>query len=227
MKRLYLIVVAVIIAIIVSLSPLANVRWVVVNDRVDERSQMAQWLKNQNWVWHGEAWLLANAPDTSKYEEITLKKQFPLTVELTCKVRAPFVAIKSGGYYVNIDMYGVVLNLTTEPEAPYVIHGFSVTSALVGNVLVVEEMRLIEKAVQIVYMFKTYTDYQPDVFLEDEQIFQRMSEDILINFGEGEDVELQFNNAIAAYQNMIANAGTSGIVNVSVPNQCIIEPLKR
>ncbi len=158
---------------------------------------------------------------------VTVTKHFPFAVEVNVIARDAFVAVQSGGYYVIIDMQGVVLALSNNADAPYSIRGFKVISAKVGNPLVSEDIRLIERAVQIVYLFQTYTSYAPDVMLKDGQIIQQMSDEIWINFGWAEKLEVQFPSAIAAYENMIEKSGSSGIVNVSNPNQCIVEPLKR
>ncbi len=185
------------------------------------------WLYEQNWLWRDAQWIAQNLPDNMTYQDVVATKENLFAVTITATERAPFIAIKSGGYFVVIDMYGVVLDLSLEPDAPYVIEGFEVTSAVVGKPLAADEMGLVERAVQIVYMFKTYTDYAPSIKLKNRRIIQQMTDEIFIDFGQGDNVELQFNNALAAYENLIDNAGTSGIVNVSNPNQCIIEPLKR
>ncbi len=227
MKKLAIIIVIVIALLAVSYSSLFNIRQIGGNGDYQLSEADETWLYSQNWLWHSSAWLAQNLPDNMTYQDVVVSKDNLFSVTITATAREPFIAIKSGGYFVVIDMYGVVLDLSLEPAAPYVIEGFEVTSAVVGKPLAADEMGLVERAVQIVYMFKTYTDYEPSIKLKDRHIIQKMTDDIYIDFGQGEDVELQFNNALAAYENIVENSGTSGIVNVSNPNQCIIEPLKR
>ncbi len=227
MKKFVVIVFVIVILVAVSLSPLLNIDKITASGDYKLTDKDAAWLRSQNWLWIKSGWLAENIPSSMTYKEIFINKNNLRSVEISATAREPFIAVKSGGYFVIIDMYGVVLDLLPKPEAPYVIEGFNVTSAMVGKPLVAEEMQLIERAVQIVYMFKENTDIEPSIKLQDKHIIQKMTDDIYIDFGRGDNVELQFNNAIVAYQNLIDNAGTSGIVNVSNPNQCIIEPLKR
>ncbi len=227
MRKLAFVTVVIVALVAISFSPLLNIRHVSGNADYQLSAADENWLYSQNWLWHSAAWLGQNLPDNMTYQDVVVDKDNLFSVAITATQREPFIAIKSGGYFVVIDMYGVVLDLSLEPDAPYVIEGFEVTSAVVGKPLAADEMGLVERAVQIVYMFKTYTDYEPSIKLKGRRIIQKMTDDIYIDFGQGENVELQFNNALAAYQNIIENSGTSGIVNVSNPNQCIIEPLKR
>ncbi len=210
-----------------TLSPLANIDKISYQGDYQLTEADAMWLRQQNWIWSGADWLAQNLPSRLTYENVTITRNNIFSVEINAIARTPFIAVKSGGYFVIIDVFGIVLSLSETADAPYVIEGFEVVSAVVGKPLVADEMQLIERAVQIVYMFKENTDYEPSVKLVDKRIIQKMTEDIYIDFGQGDDVELQFNNALVAYQNMIENEGTSGIVNVSNPKQCIIEPLKR
>ncbi len=227
MKKFAVVVVVIVALVAISFSPLLNIKTITVNDDYKLTDKDAAWLYKQNWLWNKSEWLAENMPSSLTYQEVFISKNNLRSIEISATAREPFIAVKSGGYYVIIDMYGVVLDLLPKPEAPYVIEGFNVTSAMVGKPLVAEEMQLIERAVQIVYMFKENTDYEPSIKLQNKRIIQKMTDDIYIDFGRGDNVELQFNKALVAYQNLIDNAGTSGIVNVSNPNQCIIEPLKR
>lgn len=227
MKRLLAIVILIIAVVAASFSPLVHINDVVNKNDYSATARDIAWLKQQNWLWRSTDWLAQNLPSAMSYEQISISKNNILSVEISGVARTPFIAVKSGGYFVIIDRFGIVLDLGATPTAPYVIEGFNVKSAVVGKPLVADEMKLIEHAVQIVYMFKKNTDYLPAIRLEDKHIIQQMSEDIYIDFGRGDDVELQFNNALVAYQNMIDNHATSGVVNVSNPEQCIIEPLKR
>ncbi len=227
MKKFAIVVTLIVALVAISLSPLLNIETISDNGDYKLTDKDAAWLHKQNWLWSKSEWLAENLPSSLIYQEVFISKNNLRSIEISATPREPFIAVKSGGYFVIIDMYGVVLDLLSKPEAPYVIEGFNVTSAMVGKPLVAEEMQLIERAVQIVYLFKENTDYEPSIKLQNKRIIQKMTDDIYIDFGRGDNVELQFNNAIVAYQNLIDNAGTSGIVNVSNPNQCIIEPLKR
>lgn len=227
MKKIVIVVVIIIAFVAFSLSPLLRIETINASADYKLTDQDSAWLKEQNWLWSKPTWLAENMPSALTYQNVSISKDNFRSIAINAVAREPFIAIKSGGYFVIIDMYGVVLDLLAKPEAPYVIEGFNVTSAVVGKPLVAEEMQLIERAVQIVYLFKENTDYEPAIKLQNKRIIQKMTDDIYIDFGRGDNVELQFNNALVAYQSLIDNAGTSGIVNVSNPNQCIIEPLKR
>lgn len=227
MKKFLAFIIIIIALIGLSLSPFANINNVVATGDYQPSEADLTWLKAQNWIWSKTDWLAQKVPSSLSYQEISVTRNNFLAIEIHAVARQPFIAVKSGGYFVIIDMYGIVLDLSNSPDAPYVIEGFDVVSAVVGKPLVADEMKLIERAVQIVYMFKRNTDYEPSIKLVDKHIIQKMAEEIYIDFGQGDDVELQFNNALVAYQNMLDNAATSGIVNVSNPKQCIIEPLKR
>ncbi len=227
MKKIAIFVFILAVAVAFSFSPFLSIQTISTRGDYKLTDKDNAWLRSQNWLWNKSDWLAENIPSSLTYQEIYISKNNLRSIEISATARDPFIAVKSGGYFVIIDMYGVVLDLLPKPEAPYVIEGFNVTSAMVGKPLVAEEMQLIERAVQIVYMFKENTDIEPSIKLQDKHIIQKMTDDIYIDFGRGDDVELQFNNALVAYQNLIDNAGTSGIVNVSNPKQCIIEPLKR
>ncbi len=227
MKKFIIVITLLLLLVGLSVSPLASIKEVTFHGDYQQTEQDLAWLRQQNWIWSDTEWLAQNLPSSLTYEEISVSRSNLFSVEINASARTPFIAVKSGGYFVIIDVFGIVLNLSETADAPYVIEGFEVVSAVVGKPLVADEMQLIERAVQIVYMFKENTDYEPSVELVDRRIIQKMTEDIYIDFGQGDDVELQFNNALVAYQNMIENEGTSGIVNVSNPKQCIIEPLKR
>ncbi len=226
MKKLQILLFVLVLIFLLSFTPLANVKNVSINGELNNKHSIAKMLKGKNFFWTSAKAMSELIEVDKMYDTAKVSKTITMDVEIELVERAAFIAIKSGAYYVVIDAYGVVLSLSETADAPYVIEGFTVTSAVLGEALVADEMQLIERAVQIVYMYQSHTDYLPKVSLVDGEIIQDMG-DIKVNYGMASDVELQFNRALVIYEHLIENGATSGIINVTDPEKPFVEPIKR
>ncbi len=226
MNKIKYLLVLVALLLFFSFTPFANVKTVQINGDVDTTHRLNKILCKQNFFWTSAEEMTKIIENDKLFVVNKLSKRFPLTVVVELKQKMPFVAIKSGAYYVIIDTSGVVLAFSETPDAPHVISGFTVTAAVLGEQLVAKEMVLIERAVKIVNMYKCHTDAEPKVALVDGDIIQDM-DGIIVNYGIASDVELQFNNAAAIYKHLQENGATSGIINVSDPEKPYVEPIKR
>lgn len=159
--------------------------------------------------------------ERAKVQKALLKR---LNVQIT--LMAPFAAIKSGHIYVMIDSQGTVLELSDKSKAPYVIEGFSVQFAEVGRQVVTENADLIVKAVQLVDLYERFSSIQPDVHLIDGELIQKMNAKLWVNYGKGYDITKQFNAAMSIYDDMLQKKSNTGIINLSVPGQTVIQTWK-
>jgi hypothetical protein len=187
---------------------------------------MVNLLLDQNWLWKTEQQLANELKRVADIGNVVVEKSGFLKVDVEVITRPAFAAVHSGGYYVLIDAYGIVLDLTETPEAPYAIEGFHVSSSKIGHLIVTDDLDLIEKAVRLVHLFDQVSESSPNIALIDGDIVQRMTQDITVNFGDATDVEMQFNSAISIYRDMVSKGITRGVINVKNVDQCIVEPNK-
>lgn len=140
--------------------------------------------------------------------------------------RVALAAVKSGSIYIMIDDQGVVLSIGDAVEAPYIIEGFEVEVAEIGKGIVTANSELIVKAVQLVDLFERFTDVQPNVHLIDGNLVQILAPKFQMNFGKGYDIVRQFNEAMSIYEDLIKKQSNTGIINLAIPGQTVIQTWK-
>ena len=156
----------------------------------------------------------------------TASKSLLKNLSVHVEMKSPMAAIKSGEIFIMIDSQGVVLEIASDIKAPYVIHGFSIKASEVGAPIVTESEALIVKAVQLVDLYQRYSDIKPDVELIEGELIQKISPRLWVNFGKGHDIANQFNEAMSIYDDMATKKSTTGIINLSVPGQTVIQTWK-
>lgn len=192
----------------------------VLTDQLLERLQASNWLITSSR--HYEE-LLGEHPLVAA---IQVDKRFFNRLKLSVEMEKPFAAVKSGRIYVMISSEGIVMSLAQESEAPYVIDGFKVDYAEVGHELITENSDLIVKAVQLVDLYQKYTKIKPNVHLIAGDLIQKINPKLWVNFGKGFDIAKQFNVAMSIYDDMKSKQSNTGIINLSVPGQSVIQTWK-
>lgn len=228
MKRYGIMLVIAIILFVLSLMPLFNIKTITENTSSSNLTPfMVDLLLDQNWLWKSEDQLADELKMKSDVGDIVVKKTGLLKVEVSVTPREAFLAVHSGMYYVIIDTYGIVIEVSESPEAPFVVEGFHVVSSKIGHQIVAENMDLIERAAQLAYLFDEYVGNNPTISLIDGELVIGMTDDITMNFGTADEIVEQFSKAIELYKSMLAKGSDKGIINVKNINQIILEPNKK
>lgn len=204
------------------LSSVQSVTWTPQDERLD--TAVFDELLSYKWLFTPSRVFEEKIEALPTVRQATLKKKLfgHLVFELT--LREPFAAVVSGGYCVIVDHNGHVLEVTDEPGDFYPIIGFNVTSSRLGHPIVTSELDLIEKAVQLVYLLDEYTEIHPEIVLKNGDLIQSLGETYQVNFGQAPDVVRQFAIFMEIYETQLNRGVSSGIINVSNPDDPINQP---
>jgi hypothetical protein len=226
MKIFKIVIFLVIIAIIGSL-PFLQVK-TVLTDVQDASLKLFfdEQLLGKNWVLTSLSKFESLAKEHHLIRSVTITRDGFLALRVEGVIREAFAAVRSGGFYIMIDVEGTVLELSESAKAPYAIEGFHVQSAKIGYPIVTDDLGLIEKAVQLVYLYQMHSTITPDVHLIDNQLIQKIHDRLWVNFGIGYDILEQFNQSMAIYEDMTNKSSTTGIINVAIQGQTVIQSWK-
>lgn len=226
MKRLLVLIIICLLALVL-ISPLVQVKsieMVGVNSHYVE--QLKQLVSDKNWLLTSSKRFATLLESHHLVKKAIVKKTGLLCLQVTIEERKPFASVHSGGLYVMIDENGLVLELSEKSLAPYAIEGFHVQSAKVGYPIVTNNTELIEKAVQLVFLYQQNGEIKPDVYLHDGQLIQKINPQFWVNYGKGYDVIVQFNEAMAIYHDLKSKSSSTGIINLSIQGQTVIQSWK-
>ncbi len=226
MKR-FLKLIILCLLVILLISPIVEVGKVeIVGANSRYVKQLTELVTHKNWLFTSSNRFATLLEKHHHVKKAVVKKNGLLSLQVIIEERKPFASVHSGGLYVMIDENGLVLELSEKSLAPYAIEGFHVQSAKIGYPIVTNNTELIEKAVQLVFLYQQNSDITPNVYLDDGQLIQKIGPQFWVNYGKGYDVEAQFNEAMAIYLDLKGKNSSTGIINLSIEGQTVIQSWK-
>ncbi len=193
---------------------------------VSIETELIDAVKNQHWLFTSSKAYKDRLEAHPLVDQAIVNKALPRHLQVKVLLKKPIAAVRSGAVYLMIDNRGIVLEINPEKQTNYVIEGFKVSATEVGHPLVTDNSALIVKAVQLVDLYERFSDIDPDVHLIDGDLVQKINPKFWVNYGVGYDIPSQFNEAMTIYDDMIHKNSNTGIINLSVPGQTVIQTWK-
>lgn len=218
----------------VALSPLCNVKSVeVVNIGEENPNFDADLLTiSSNFFLFNSKELTDKMMEDGLIASVKIEKKWFLKLKVTIEWKQPVIYLKSSDLYAALDREGYVLNFVeTLPEEGY-IDGIVVKYAKIGEVVSTENDYITKNAVHLHFLFAENSEIVPGLSLKPRisvvgtDIIQSISDDYLINFGDGEEAEERFKRAIAICEELARKGVKNGIINLRRKNHSVYEAWK-
>jgi len=155
---------------------------------------------------------------------IHVEKKFPDKLKLDIEYREELAAIKYSGLYVTIDDTLTVLKVEESIGDIFLIDGFEFKSFNIGEELKVEDLRILQRTVQLISLLKNSHIEAKPYIRYDNGIELLLNDAYRVRFGKGQDIERKFNNFVDIYEQLSEKGVQSGIIDVSHNGLPIFKP---
>jgi hypothetical protein len=126
-----------------------------------------------------------------------------------------------------IDDEFVVVDVTNDPGDYYLIEGYKFESYYLGIEIKHDERLILERAMDLAFLVMNYNELdRPPIRIKDNHILLYISEKLIADFGDGDNIEERFNSMALVYEAALENGLESGIINVSHDGYPGIKPFK-
>lgn len=153
--RFFLWIGAIVLLIVFLASPVFDIKTVTVsgNDYYtdEEVVNMSGASTGKNLLFHpGKKTIKENLSGDPYFQEVTVKRHLPSTLEIQVKERKQVAAIVYGNQYVVIDVNGLVLRISKEDPKLTTLSGMTLTKIQVGEKVKAEETATLKETLEMV-----------------------------------------------------------------------------
>lgn len=233
-KHLVLFLALLLVSIGVALSPICNVRGVELESIGPENPNFDKALidiRSNFFLLDGKK-LTETMMDTGLIDSVHIEKGWFLKLKLVVEWKRPVIFLKSSELYAALDREGYVLDFKEkQPDEGY-IDGIVVRYAKIGEIVETENDFITKNAVQLHFLLKDNSDIipglslKPRIRVDGTDIIQFISDDFIINFGDGDEAEERFKRALGICEELMAKGVKNGIINLRRKNHSVYEPWK-
>lgn len=218
----------------VCLSPLCNVKNVEIENIGEENSNFDKSLLDlkANFFLLDTRGLSDELMKTGLMDSVHIEKKWFLKLKVSIEWKKPVIYFKSSNLYAALDRQGYVIGFVeNEPELGY-IDGIVVKYAKIGEVVITENDYITKNAVLLHFLLEENSDIIPGISLKPRisvkgtDIIQHISDDYIINFGDGDEAEEKFKRALSILDELSLKGTKNGIINLRRKNHSVYEAWK-
>lgn len=236
MKKKYVIIglVLLVVGLGLALSPLGKVMKVDVENIGPENENFDRALLDirSNFFLLDTKALSDSLMATGLIDSVKIEKKWLLSLSIVIEWKRPVIYLKSSDLYAGLDRQGYVLGFVDKQPGGGYIDGIVVEYAKIGEIVKTENDYITKNAVHLHFLLEENSDMvagmslKPRITVEGTDIIQHMSDDFIINFGDGDEAEERFKRALSICEDLAAKGVKNGIINLRRKNHSVYEAWK-
>ena len=155
----------------------------------------------------------------------SVKKVLPNRLELVVIERTPVIAVEYSDHYLLIDDERVVLDSTKTPKDYDVVYGLNFDSFNVGVAISHKNQYILRNTIDLVYFLNFYDlKDETEIIIEDEDIILKFNDQLMADFGDGQNMEARFNKMLDVYKTIQADGNAVGTIIVNHDGEPTLNP---
>lgn len=149
-------------------------------------------------------------------ESVTCTKQYPDTIVLKMKLKQEYLQLKQGTQYIVVDAKGLVMRVSEKPSQCGQIEGITVLYYKVGDYLKTDNQGLFESCLDLINLLQQ-ADLNKGVIIkiQNKEAVLEIQKKLRVKFGTFSQIEEQFNQFTAVYEDLVKRRSINGEIDVS------------
>lgn len=157
-------------------------------------------------------------------KQVVINKKFPSTIIFNITYKEHCLNIEYSDITLSLDRDLDVLKVVEENINGYVVKGFEFKGFSTGKKINVEYDYVLKNIVSLIeLMGKSGLEYKNEITYSNMNIKINIDE-IVVKFGNGENIEKRFNSFIAIYESLKKDSITFGTIDVSTDGLPVYKP---
>lgn len=233
-KKVILALIVLGVVLLIGVSPICNVKSVVVEDIGSPNANFDRAVLDvkSNFFLYDTKNLSNAIMESGLVSSVNIEKKWFLSLKVSIEWRRPIIYLKSSDLYAAVDREGYVLDFVDRLSGEGFIDGLIIKYAKIGEAIITENDYITKNAVILHHLFLENPfiiggiTLSPRISVDGTDIIQHISDDYIINFGDGDEPEERFKKAIAIYEELSKKGVKNGIINLRRKNHFVYETWK-
>lgn len=158
-------------------------------------------------------------------ESVKIKRKFTDKIGYDAVLREENVAFAYNELMLFLDKNGVLLRIGEEEDSFFILDGFPVKSFVVGRKLELTNEKELDNALLLVNLLEqSKFEKRPKLLYTNDNIMLVLNKELKVNFGNGENVEENYNKFLDILKDLKSKGINSGVIDVSHKGYPVYKP---